>query len=585
MKPLLPQPQGNDQAATVYDELEFVQALKEQAKRECEALRIYEPMPHQDEFHKSNTHSVLMVKGNQVGGTVAGAIELARAVTGQDPYNKYPKKDGVAVCLGYGEKHIGKVFYPYLFKEGAFDMIRDLVTGQWRVYRPWPAAKGGDLERALEIAPAPPLIPARFLAEPLAWEKRSERIFSVARFTTGWELFAFNSAGDPGQAQGFKCNLFWIDEDLATSGWLAEANSRLLKRRGLLRWTALPHGKNDDMMTLLEDGEKQEREPPNRVTTKVIHVTTHENKFIAEEALQDLIQQNKALGEDVYQQRIMGRLSLDSIRMYPTFSRMVHSSVRDDDPMLALHKVLAERGGEPPDDWCRYMSTDPGHSVAASIMLAVPPPEQFGDYVVAFDEVYVRSATAETWGEAVNGKCSGRTWRGFIIDEHGGALREIGSGVTPREHYQRQLIKHNLVSEICGSNFISGCDKVEAREECLRSWLSINREGFPKLFINLARCPTLVWEIERFKKLTAKVAGRDVPIDKGQRRANTHACEALEMLAAHGCEYVKPTYRPVSHQSYAERLLAQIEHRDLKRRSRLGSHKSFVSLAPIGSQP
>src|SRR5688572_24699975 len=111
--------------------------VAEKMRRECEALRLYEPQAFQDEFHKSTVRKLIMQKANQVGGTLCGAVEVARAVTGQDPYHKYPQRDGVVACLGYGEGHVGTVFYQKLFRAGAFEIIRDLATGKWRTYRPW----------------------------------------------------------------------------------------------------------------------------------------------------------------------------------------------------------------------------------------------------------------------------------------------------------------------------------------------------------------------------------------------------------------------------------------------------------------
>ena len=39
------------------------------------------------------------------------------SVTNQDPYNKYPEKDGNLVIIGRDWKHIGMVVYP-IFKQG-----------------------------------------------------------------------------------------------------------------------------------------------------------------------------------------------------------------------------------------------------------------------------------------------------------------------------------------------------------------------------------------------------------------------------------------------------------------------------------
>jgi hypothetical protein len=70
------------------------------------------------------------------------------------------------------------VFYDKLFRAGAFRSFATLNTGKWRVYRPWPEDEGGDLPGRRGYK-APPLIPQRFIEGKIAWEKRSERVFSA----------------------------------------------------------------------------------------------------------------------------------------------------------------------------------------------------------------------------------------------------------------------------------------------------------------------------------------------------------------------------------------------------------------------
>lgn len=563
---------------SVFEQNELKEFAAIKAARIQEALRLYEPQSYQEEFHASKIRTLLMRKGNQVGGTLALAVEIARAVTGQDPHGKYPKRDGVAALLGYGEKHIGTVFWKKLFMPGAFDVIRDKKTRDWRAYRPWPEASGGDLERAAERMPAPPLIPERFI-EDVAWEKKNERIFNIVRLTTGWELRAYNSAGDSGQAQGFEADFYGVDEDLASSGWIAEILFRLIKRRGYLRWTALPHGKNDEMLRILDEAERQIEEG-EEITTRVITVTTYQNKFLDAKSVEETVVAAKAQGEDVYQQRVMGTLSLGSTLMYQGFNRRIHG-IRSEDPRPEFHKILAARNGQPPEDWCRYFSTDPGHGVAASIFLAVPPPE-LGDYVVAYEEVYLRGATAESWGQAVEQKYQGHHWQSFLFDEHGGRLTEIGSGKSPREYYVEQLRSRSMSSETNGHNFMAGSDNIKGREEALRTWLSIRRDGYPKLFIVVGSCPMLCWELERFRKKTIKHAGKDIPIDEGNRRVNTHAVENLEMLAAHGCQYVKPSSKSLK-LSHVDFILQGMERRERNRQTLSPGATNFIPLCHVGT--
>lgn len=551
----------------------------EQLRRECEALRLYEPLPHQVAFHQSTIQTLVMQKGNQVGGTLAGAVEVARALTGTDPYNKYPKTDGIVACLGYGEKHIGKTFYPKLFKSGAFDIIKDKASGKWRTYRPWVEAEGGDLEREAEKKPAPPLIPQRFVKE-IAWEKRSERIFSVVRLTTGWELWAFNSAGDPGQAQGFQCKLYWVDEDLATSGWISEILFRLLKAQGYLRWTALPHGKNDEMLKLLDEAEKQNESA--KPTVKVLRVTTFDNKYIGKETLDNTVRTAKALGEDVYRQRILGDLNISSTLMYPTFSRRVHDVMNVTETSSAAQKLLAERMGEPPDDWTRYVTIDPGYNICAIEFLAVPPPE-LGNQIFLYDECYLHEATAWHFGEAMALKCADNVFEAFILDMHGGRLRSIGGGELPVDKYRDALRERGVSSLATGHSFRYACDDRKRREEDMRTFLSIQRSGHPRLMVVAGKCPSFCWEMDRFKKKIVRQWSKEVAIDEGDRRVNTHAIEAVEGAISLELPYIKPKTKTIKY-SFVDSVLAGMERRKAKRKAQaMYSGSNHISLGPTGA--
>lgn len=474
--------------------------------------------------------------------TIALMVEVARALTGQDPYNKYPRENGRAVVLGLGEKHIGRTFHKYLFRPDAFKIIRDERTGKWRTYRPWSSTvvidgHTGDEEREDQAKPAPPLIPKRFIKS-ISWEKKAEHIFSLVTFVNGWELHAFNSAGDPGQAQGFDAHLYAIDEDLATTGWYEEALGRIAGVGGYLRWAAIPHAKNNDLMQLLDlaDADLENPDP----TAIVIRASILDNHYISRASVQKSIASWKAMGEDVYRKRVMGEIVLDSVLMYPTYSRRIHCALkREDDPMCEVQRILKERNGEPPDDWTRYMVVDPGYTVCAVLFAAVPPPE-LGRQRVIYQELYLRNATAAIFGDGLDLYAKDKVFEKFIIDMHGASLTTSGDGSKPLEKYVEQLVIHNIRSHQTNYAFAAGCDRIKLREEMLRTWLVIDTDGFPGILIVNERCPNLVREIEHFKKKLVRMNGENVPLDEGNRRANTHAVECLEMLAADGLEYVKP---------------------------------------------
>lgn len=576
--------------------------VAEIAARKVEALSLYEPLPFQERYHACTAKECILQKGNQAGGSMAGFAEVARAITQRDPYNKYPKT-GTAVCLGYGEGHIGRVIHKYLFRWGAFQIIKDLETGEWRTFRPWGASetfngKPGDAGREMEARPAPPMIPKRFIDGRFSWVKRSEHIFSYVKFTTGWELYAFNSQGSADMGQGFQVDLYHIDEDVATEGWYTEAIGRTAIRRGRIRWTALPHAKTDDIVQMIGRGEAEEgAENPSTVCVKA---TMYDNPYFPEESRKHNEKVLREKGEDVYRQRVLGELTVDTLRMYPYFDTAIHTALVELDeeeqqmeaagrPMRAkVQRVLTELKGIPPMDWCRYMVVDPGFSVCSVHFYAVPPPADFGTFKVLYDELYLTSCTAKIFATRAHEKAKGFVFQDFIIDAHGGRVREIGSGILPQRQYELELERVGLACEARGSRFTAGSDNVEGREIATRRWMEIRSEGefeagYPTLLIVVDKCPNTCREISRFRKLTVRQGGRDIVTDKGNRRAATHAVECTEYAAAHGLAYIRPPMRIKPLSDVTDEIREGRRLRELKRRMREGRASGrHIDLGPRG---
>jgi hypothetical protein len=105
-------------------------------ERKLEALKLYRPNQNQAEIHECRASEILVIGGNRSGKSLCTFVEDARAVTAQDPYKKYPEKDGILVIVGKDWKHIGMVVYPMLFKWGAFKIAKDKFTGEWRAFDP-----------------------------------------------------------------------------------------------------------------------------------------------------------------------------------------------------------------------------------------------------------------------------------------------------------------------------------------------------------------------------------------------------------------------------------------------------------------
>lgn len=572
------------EAASQYEKAEFIKIAKEVSSRTCEALRLYQPLPFQQKFHECTAKEALIIKGNRAGGSVAGFVEDARAVTNQDPFQKYPLKDGTCVCLGFGEKHIGRVIHKFLFRAGAFRIIRDLETREWRVFRPWAADNGGDEGRELEAKQAPPLIPARFIADDgMVWESRGDRVFSVCRLTTGWEIIALNSAGDPSQAQGFDVDLYHIDEDTANIGWYEEAVGRTAITRGKIRWTALPHAKNDDILNMIQRAEDEEGKP--EPTTVCIRASMFDNPYYPQESRDANMRIWAAQGEDVLRKRAYGELVIDSLLVYPTFSKYVHNTVYEEGSReQEVLSLLYSNAGEPPRDWCLSMVVDPGHIVCAVLFFATPPPS-LGDYRVCFDELYIHKCDAEIFGAAVQDKVRDRQYERFIVDAHGGRLTSSGSGISPQRQYELQLQKRNIRCNFTGPYFINGSDDIPGREQMLRQWLRIQDTGLPKLLVDTGRCVNLVRELGRFKKKQHKVGSQMVTVDEANRRGACHAVETLEYAAADGLLYVTPRAENRKNVSFVQRVLRERKMREWQRQATSpSSAQGTIVLAPRGAQ-
>ena len=172
----------------------------ERNRRQKEALRLYRPMEKQAVFHNSSASERIVRGGNRSGKSMSAFAETASAATGipiTGPNgaplpSKYPTDRPLLIwVIGYDQRHIGGTVYRMLFNPGAFRIIKDLKTEEWRVWRPW---EKEDQDREDECKDAPPLIPKRLInPQGWAWENKSERVFTVCRLRNGTEIHAFSS--------------------------------------------------------------------------------------------------------------------------------------------------------------------------------------------------------------------------------------------------------------------------------------------------------------------------------------------------------------------------------------------------------
>jgi hypothetical protein len=553
--PQLPSPPTPEPAERLgITEHAFQQIREVQAEihsRKLEALRLYRPMPHQEEFHKCMASERIVLGGNRGGKSLAVAVEAARAVTGQDPYGKYPAEGGNLAIVARNWPHIGLVIYPILFKAGAFRIIRDETTGEWRSFR-----KGDDTSKS---KPAPPLIPPRFIKD-MSWVLKNAGYLNKVELTNGWNIWCFSSEGEP--PQGYQADLIWLDEDLNNERWVGECQARLADRKGRFVWAAMPHSKNDALIGLCERADKAaESEVPNPIIKKFTFRFL-DNDFIDDEEKRKNIERWSALGQEELKMRAEGEFTTESTLMYPTFNMSVHILPRDDLP-----------AGLVPPDWTRYVAIDPGHAVMATLFAAVPPDEKF---LLIYDELYLRQCNAMIWGEQFFAKSREQMIYAAIMDMHGGALRDLGSGRLPHELYSEELKKRAYKFQIGGTSFIPGSDDIGARTAMVRQMLHIRGDGTTRLKILQGACPNLLRELKRYRKKTTSVNGQIYVTDEPQTRGEVHACQTLEYLCAYEPKYHKPpkTWGP---EPWWVKYLSEKKKREQR------SEDPCILLAPNGS--
>lgn len=503
----------------------MLRVLAELANRRREALRLYEPLPVMERFHADGRKERLLRGGNRAGKTLAAAVEMARALTGCDPFGRYPKADGLAAVVGLDGRHCGDPIYKLLFKPGAFRIIKDEKTGEWRSVRP-----GVDKDRMHLSRPAPALVPRRLVKE-IAWEERKREIPSIVTLTNGWKITFYSSKGSP--PNGIQLDLLWIDEEIENEAWWPEMVARLLDRRGRAFWSATPQVASEHLFNLHVRAEAARTDGgPDDVGEHVAILA--DNPFIDDE--EKRLFADRIVSDEERRVRLMGEFALTGFKIYPEFSMSVHGYDLD---------------GPLPADWCRFMIVDPGRQVCAVLFAAVPPPHH-PPMLLVYDELYLKGCDADAFGKAAAGKLDHVQPEEFIIDGHAGRITDIGSGRTIEAQYAEALKKYGAQSARTGSGFSWGSDDVKAGILAVHSYLRLQESsGQPLLRVARGRCPKLEYEFVRYhyRKINKQVS------DEPEKR-NDHLMDTVRYLCSRRPSWVKP--RPFRRQkNYAVEYMAR----------------------------
>jgi len=429
--------------------------------------------------------------------TVHAVAEFARIVRGMDPFNKLPKDNLKVVSVARDEDQIGRVIWGKLCVPGAFEVIRDELTGAWRSVRPDPNNPKEtcpiDLSRKSEWRPSPPLLPASSLAS-ISYKSKAEAIPSFVQLDNGTEILFCTSNGRP--KQGIQLHLAHFDEEIENKMWFEETLPRLLRFNGIFMWSATPQSSTPQFYEL------HKRVLAGEEGISEYTLLIDDNPYIPRAAKDALFRDYQALGDDVLQVRWYGKYAIQGRAVYPTFSKTNHGT----------HPF------EPPDDWMRVMVVDPGSQYAAALFGAVPPS---CDALHIYNEVECRNEDAAQLARRCAEICKGHRFEAFLIDKQAGGQRSMGRSNRVCDHYTECFEASGIrPCRISGHGWTWACNVPESREMSVKRMMNTGK---------------LKFHLERVAKTCDQVTARYYDKRNTTRRESRTVhdlCDCLEYMCA-----------------------------------------------------
>lgn len=507
-------------------------------RRDNDALALFRAMPTQIPAIAVGRPSRIIVRGgNRSGKSILGAAMTASVARGRPligPDGKSlpllrPQAPQLIWLIGKGEDHIGSTLFRLLFKPGQIPVLKDPRTGRLRAARDFAERELGIKQGVI----CPPLIPEDEIDE-MVFNRKGADYFDICKLKNGTRIETYVSNGDV--KMGDPVDWIWVDEDIKYPAYVNEWLARLPDKKGRFLWTAWPWSDNWALTRMSAEAKKQREEGRANPDVIELKLSFADNPFIDPDEKRKAMEAWGASGNAELKSRVDGEFAIGQRIMYPNFTLAVHGCPRqgqEDDP---LTKILKANQWEPPKDWTRYLAYDPGHSYSAILFAAVPPPGEYGDVVVLYDEIYLSCMDADEVADQVRPKLQMVVFEDFIIDWHF-ARQTLGAiGRTNLEVYREAWEKRGFKSVRSGSGFTFSSDNVEAGIETVRTWMMVRGDGTTKLRIVGHKLPNFLMEIERYEKYFEKDEARDKPAT-GQR---DHLMDCLRYLAMRGCEYVPP---------------------------------------------
>ena len=525
------------------------QILAMLGEQSCNALAMFRPTERQDEFLRAMTADKLMeaaVTGRNRGGKSLAIFAWFASLLLDEPItmrngeklnmrpSRWRGQKMLCWAFGFDWAHIGETVYRLLFEAGAFKMIRDLDTKQWRAYDP-----SRDKDRSLECQPAPPFIRTSMIEDDSwAWESKKDRQLRSVRFVKdGTRIVFYASTGSI--PMGNPVHAILIDEKIDSDNLYPECLMRLVDDEGRIVWASWPTlAPSGAFLALVDRAEEQiAREPADRKAI-AFAFRRGDNPFTENAHL------DAALGtmdEDEAAARGDGVMGLARWQMYPRFSRAVHRALPPEaTPNEEVHDKLAHAiraNNGIPFDWTRYLILDPGTTNAGVLFVAVPPPS-IGDYLVPYDELWLHNNDAEAseLAKRVLAKSMGQHFEDFIADFQAMNQKPMGFGLTINTNYSNHFRALNLHCHRRGSSFTPGSNDPPSRIAATQGTMNIRSDGTPRL--RILGCPILCKQLEDYRK---QADPNGYPMDAPAKHQKIDVAVALEyMVSRADCGYVKP---------------------------------------------
>jgi hypothetical protein len=412
------------------------------------------------------------------------------------------------------------------------------------------------------------LLPERFWAGEPAWEDKRLGIPKLLRLKNGTRIHFFTGNAKP--PHGTQIHMAAFDEEIGSQLWYSEIAARLLRFKGKFIWSATPQAATEGLYELHLRAEAEEKKDKPGVTEHFLHIKN--NPHIDEESKQILL--GKLTDPEQKRVRWDGEYAGSQLHIFPEWNINIHG-----------HQFVDEHGGPIPipSNWTRYMVVDPGITVCAVLFAAVPPKE-VGDYVYLYDELYIQNCmNADVFAAQVDQKVKDQHFHEFIVDSHGGRIREQGSGLTIAQQYSRALARRKIRSETTGSDFIWGMDDVLSGNMAVHDWLHIRANtGDAKLRVlskptegGSLECllPNFDFEIKRYRKKRAPDGTiTDKPYDK-----HDHLMSCLRYLRGRNPQWHPQVKRRTMRKRDGLSVLNDLKARE---KTRYGSNQSYVNLGP-----